>query len=344
MGMTIITTLHVIIHDDVPSDFVGTEVTVYPVTEDELNKTKVLFLMFSNRKVLFECAHGQVLSNERETSSIYVKGLRIDENQQYEFSYNIYEPNKSLRKQLSRDKNSISMGIYSGIVKKILTSATKSDPLYQMIERMILQRHNKDLKTDVGYKDVSVHFTKNMEEKVIVTQEQRQAHPMVFDEIKEKAQVVSKEQYETIKRSGDHKCKTIEDVMKIGTQHESTIAYENMSQSEKDTFDVGNEIIRANPGIFGSLSIPKIVQNLTLRGVKVSGVNASDGVHIDYEQLKIGGYRYFGTLAHEHAHKKSGYQDCTRGFEHCLTTMLGMCIDQFCIPGQQPKRRKLATK
>jgi hypothetical protein len=340
-----ITTLHVIIHDDVPSDFVGTEITVHPIREDELNKTKALFLRFSNRTVLFTCRHGEVLTNEGETSSIYVKGLRIDENQQYQFSYNIYEPNKSLREKMSRDKNSISMGVYSSIVKNILTSTTKRDPLYQMIEKMILEKTVTDLKTDVGYKDITVHFTKNMETKVIVTQEQFRTHPGVFDEIKDKAQIVSQQQYRMIAESGDRKCKTIDDIMKIGTQYDDVITYDDMSEEEKATFDMGNEAIRSNPDIFGSFSLPKIVRNLTLRGLKVSGVHSKGDISIDYHQLQQGGYTYFGTLAHEHAHKKSGAADCTKSFEQCLTQMLGKCIDLLCVTDQSPspKRRKIAT-
>lgn len=340
-----ITTLHVIIHDDVPSDFVGTEITVHPIMEEELNKTKDLFLMFSNKRVLFQCEYGQVLSNEKETSSIYVKGLRIDENQQYQFSYNINEPNKGLRDKMSRDKNSISMGVYSIIVKKILTSTTKHDSLYQKIEKAILEKHSRDLKTDIGYKDVTVHFTKNMETKIIVTQEQCKTRPHVYDEIKESAQIVSQEQYEIISRSADRRCKTIDEIIKIGTEHDGEINYDDMSADEKVTFDQGNEVIQSNPDIFGSLSIPKIVQNLKVRGSRVSGVHSNGKIHMSYDQLKTGGCAYFGTLAHEHAHQKSGAPDCTSAFEKCLTQMLGKCIDQFCVEGQPlaPKRRKLAS-
>lgn len=340
-----ITTLHVIIHRDVPSDFVGTEITVHSITEEELNKTKDLFLMFSKKRVLFQCEYGQVLTNEGETSSIYVKGLRIDENQQFQFSYNIHEPNKGLRDKMSRDKNSISMGVYSAIVKKILTSTTKRDPLYREIEKFILGKHTKDLKTDIGYKDVTVHFTKNMEAKIIVTQEQWKARPHVYDEIKDKAQVVSKEQYEIISRSADRRCRTIDEIISIGTEYDDEINYDDMSADEKVTFDQGNEVIRSHPDIFGSLSIPKIVQNLKLRGSRVNGVCDNGKIYINYDQLKTGEYAYFGTLAHEHAHKKSGALDCTSAFEHCLTQMLGKCIDQFCIEGQPiaPKRRKLAS-
>ena len=341
-----ITTLHVIIHDDIPSDFVGTEITVHPITEDELNKTKDLFLMFSNRRVLFECDYGQVLSNERGMSSIYVKGLRIDENQQYHYSFNIHEPSKGLRDKMSRDKNSISMGVYSTIVKKILTSTTKCDPLYQEIEGMILEKDTKDLKTDIGYKDVTVHFTQNMKMKVIVTQEQCRSRPGVYDEIKDRAQIVSKEQYEIISRSAGRKCQTIDEIMNIGTQHDEEIAFEDMSTDEKATFDLGNDAIRSNPDIFGSFSMPKIVQNLTVRGKKVNGVHSSGNILIDYNQLRTGGYNYFGTLAHEHAHKKSGAVDCTAAFEHCLTGMLGKCIDQFITPDEAPapKRRKVTKR
>ncbi len=333
-------TLHVIIHDDVPSDFHGTEVTVRPISKKELKKTKDLFLMFGERKVLFECTIGQVLSNEGDTSSIYVKGLRVDQSQQYQFSYNIRELNKSLRERMSRDKNSISVGVYSGIIKRILTSTTKIDPLYQMLEKLIVDNGNRDLKTDVAYKDVTIHVTKNMEHRVIVTQEQCRTHPNVFDKIKDRAQIVSKEQYEMISRTASRKCKTIDDIIKIGVEHGDEIAYADMSAKEKDTFDMGNEVIRSNPDIFGSLSTPKIVQNLKLQGSEASGVRSKDDIYVDYEQLRKGGHAYFGTLAHEHAHKKSNATDCTREFERCLTDMLGKCIDQFCVLAQPSTHKK----
>ncbi len=333
-------TLHVIIHDDVPSDFQGTEVTVHPITKEELKKTRDLFLMFSERKVLFECPIGQVLSSEGDTSSVYVKGLRIDQSQNYQFSYNIHELNKSLRDKMSRDKNSISVGIYSSIIKRILTSTTKTDQLYQMLETLIADSSNKDLKTDVAYKDVTVHINKNMKHRVIVTQEMCRTHPNVFDKIKDQAQIVSKEQYEIISRTANRECKTIDDIIKIGVEHGDEIAYADMSIGEKSTFDKGNEVIQSNPEIFGSFSTPKIVRNLKLQGSKVGGVRSKDDIYIDYEQLKYGGHAYFGTLAHEHAHKKSNAKDCTREFEHCLTVMLGKCIDQFCVLAQPPTHKK----
>lgn len=338
-------TLHVIIHKDVQSDFVGTEISIHPISEEELNKTKSLFLMFSKREVLFECHHGQVLSNDGENSSIYVKGLRVDENQSYHFSYNIHAPSKALREKMSRDKNSVSMGVYSTIIKRILTSITKHHPLYQVIEKLILHSDSKDLSTDIGYKDITVHFTKNMENKIIVTKEQIEKNPMVFEEIKSKVQIVTNEQYNMISRSGDRKCKNFEDIVKIGQEHGEEITYNKMSVNEKATFDAGNEVIRSNPDIFGLLSVPKIVRNLTLRGLKVSGTQSNDEIYIDYEQLKRGGCEYFGTLVHEHAHKKSHAEDCTREFESCLTHMLGKCVNRF-IVGQPPapKRRKLASR
>ena len=102
---------------------------------------------------------------------------------------------------------------------------------------------------------------------------------------------------------------------------------ENLSKAEQDVFKLSREIA----GLVGGL--PKKVREVkvseTMRPDFLSGAMteglwdpASASIVILRSQLKSL-RRFAGTLLHEIAHARSGYDDVTRDFENELTTMLG---------------------
>ena len=95
-GFDDITTLHALISAPADSTFVGTDVSLNGVKEADINAAKDFFLQFSGDNVLETTIYGQVLAKGKK-SRIYITGLRVAEEDNFLFSYNITSTTKAIR-------------------------------------------------------------------------------------------------------------------------------------------------------------------------------------------------------------------------------------------------------
>ena len=87
---------------------------------EDIEKAKSLFLTFTEDKVLEKTKYGEVLANNGVNSNIYINGVRVAEELNFLFSYNITSLNSQIKKALNRERTNVGRTAYTGRIKDIL--------------------------------------------------------------------------------------------------------------------------------------------------------------------------------------------------------------------------------
>jgi len=163
-----ITTLHAYIHSASDSKITGTEFILKSCPDKHIEKAKDLFLRFSGEKIIEKTPYGEVLERKEETARIYVNGVKVAEEENFLFSYNITSLNKTIRKALNRERTNVGRTAYSERVKSILLSC-KNKIIAKRLVNDLKGYQDGTLHDELKWMDVSVHACKllNSFEKVV---------------------------------------------------------------------------------------------------------------------------------------------------------------------------------
>ncbi len=125
-GFSDISTLHAVISDPADTDFIGTEFELQGVSDKDIEEAKNLFLIFSGEEILETTKKGQVIKRRGASGNIYINGVKVAEEENFLFSYNITTLSAPIRKALNRERTNVGRSAYTDSIKKILlSSATK---------------------------------------------------------------------------------------------------------------------------------------------------------------------------------------------------------------------------
>src|SRR5262249_17858501 len=98
-GFDDVITLHALIGSPAEPTFVGTDERLICVKDDDINSAKQFSLQFSNDTPLETTNFGQVLA-KRDEARIYIPGVRVAQEDNFLFSYNVTATTKAIRKAL----------------------------------------------------------------------------------------------------------------------------------------------------------------------------------------------------------------------------------------------------
>lgn len=159
-GFETITTLHALIDESADPKFVGTEFIFRNVKDDDIRLAKDFFLKFSDERLLESTQFGQVLDKGKATKArIYIGGLRVAEEENFLFSYNITAVNAAIRKALNRERTNVGRTAYTDRVKAILLGCTSKEVARLLVDDL----KNFDAGTthdEMSWTDVQVHSCK----------------------------------------------------------------------------------------------------------------------------------------------------------------------------------------
>ena len=98
-----ILTLHAFVAKPSDPTLVGTEFIISSVTDKDVAKAKNLFLKFSGEEVVEHNQYGDVLQKKEAKARIYANGVKIAEEENFLFSYNIAPLTKKIKAALNRE-------------------------------------------------------------------------------------------------------------------------------------------------------------------------------------------------------------------------------------------------
>lgn len=341
-GFADIITLHANISEPTDPNLVGTEFIIDGVTDDDISKAKNLFLKFTGEQVLESTKAGDVVNKVGSIGKIYINGVKVAEEENFLFSYNITQLTTAIKKSLNRERTNVGRTAYTDSVKKILLACKSSDVAKILADD--LQNINYGTQHDeLSWIDVQEHSVKilNQNEKVLfVSSIDIMLHPDMIEEAKASGhQIISipENLKEKIKGGIDLSGKPIIDISQFTTTYNDSfsfdfVAIENLTPKEREVYDLTNDILNlidGKPRIVRDIKISTTMRKDFFSEGETLGVwEPNTGSIIILRKMLNSIKDYAGTLIHEAIHAKSGMGDISRNFEHELTVAIGQVCEK----------------
>ena len=330
-------TLHAIIRPPTEPDLIGTEVVLENCPDKEMEKAKDLFLRFSGEKLLEKTRYGEILEKKNENARIYVNGVRVAEEENFLFSYNITSITKAIRRALNRERTNVGRSAYSGRVKMILLDS-KKQIIAKTLVNDLKEYQSGNLHDELKWTDVNVHACRilnSLEKVVFITPEQLITSPNLV----EKAQADNYELItipsnikENIAGLEDISGESMRDLDQFQVEWNESFQFKfvdenRLSSSEQKIFGMTKPILKLVGGKPSKVKKIRISETMRLDPSSFREANGlwdegNQSIIIKRNQLRSL-EDHAGTLLHEVAHVISNDTDVSIGFEHQLTAFLG---------------------
>jgi hypothetical protein len=345
-GFSDVTTLHAVIDDPSDPDMDGTDVALSGVTDGDVEAAKSLFRHYAGDEVLEETQFGVVLARPKWAARIYVNGLRVAEERNYLFSYDITSPTKALRAALNRERSNVGRTAYTDRVKAIVLAATSERVAIALADDLSKFETGR-WHDEVQLVDVGVHACQvlNATGKVIflTPQELNSARDFV-DRARDdgyRVVVVPQNIRRKLKDAVDVTGQPIVDLERYKAQWNESFQFSfvepgELTADERAIFDLADPILALRGG--RPARVREILISTTMR-IGASGYAEAAGLwepkeaRIIIKRDQLGSLEAFaGTLLHEIAHAVSGTPDISAGFEDALTGETGRVAHQALDP------------
>lgn len=345
-GFDDIVTLHAKIEKSSDENMIGTDFALKGCEDCDIERAKHLFLKFAKGDVLQETNYGQIISNNHGISSIYINGVKVAEEGNFLFSYNITSLTKQLKKALNRERTNVGRTAYSDRIKSILLAATDERVITELIND--LQQYNSGLRHDeLAWNDVAMYASKKIGEfkknVVFITSDTAVTTPSIIDEMIERGLdpvvvpevLINKidEYNQEINDNDSHIMTTNQYINDMEEKRKYTFVDESqLNELEKTIFSKTERIIELIGGKPYRVKNIKISETIYESEIFSETVGIWDPMEslivIKRNQLKSL-KAYTGTLIHECMHAKSGADDVSREFERVLTDIIGVVVSNI---------------
>jgi len=358
-GFDELATLHAAVAPPSAPRQVGTEVILDRLDDSEMETAKQLFLRFSGEQTVGETPYGQILArHEDQPARIYVNGLRVAEEEDFVFSYNITSLTATMRKALNRERTNVGRAAFSERVKSMLLACSAPAVAATLAEE-IAKLDEGQAHDEVKWTDVAVHACRILSQtsKVVFvsSDELANATDAVDHARSEGYQMVTlpRNIREKLRGERDASGAPVRGLDVFVKEWSRSFRFEFVEEaelraSERAIFARQDEIA-ALVGGWPRGVVDVLVSN-TMRPGEDGRVDAlglwdpaNRRIIIRRDQLRSI-ESFAGTLIHEIAHAESGAGDVTRMFEDALTGALGtvatLALRKAARPARPAKRRK----
>ncbi len=119
-GFGDVVTLHAIV--DAPADIDGTDVALSGISDAAVAEAMAFFLVFDDTVAVFESTLGRAGAGPTRggAASVYVRGVRVADDDGLLFSYNVTKVDAKLRRALNRERSNVGRSAYTDRIKAIL--------------------------------------------------------------------------------------------------------------------------------------------------------------------------------------------------------------------------------
>lgn len=345
-GFEDLSTLHALIDDPNDSKMIGTEVVLCGIKDEDVKVAKSLFLRWSGDEILERTEYGEVLrrpEGRKVPARIYVNGLRVAEEADFLFSYNITAPTKKLLQALNRERTNVGRTAYTGRVKDILL-ACQGREVVDTLARDLQLMERGTAHDELLWIDVAVHACQvlnTLDRVVFVTGMEVIEYPTVIDHARSDGlRVVVVPDTVRAKLPGllDGANQPVRDLSQYLMDWDqsfqySFIATERFTEAERAIWDKTPLILRLAGGKPKNVRDVKISETMRLEGKAYSeaqGVwDSREGLIIVKRSELSSLQKYAGTLLHELVHATTdNADDFSNEFIDGLTETLGRIADK----------------
>ncbi len=339
-GFKDLKTLHVKIEKPTENNFVGTDFILQGITDNDIKNAKSLFLKFSRAKKLETTKYGEVIEKEGNAGSVYINGVKVAEEENFLFSYNITLITNEIKKALNRERTNVGRTAYAGRIKAILIECEDAEVAKSLIEDL-KEYDSGEIHDELKWIDVQERAVQilNAKEKVLfLSTEEMLSETMMVDEAKKGGYEIIGIPENLRDRIGDLKDidgNPIRDLSEFHKEYTESFEFKfvdikKLSEKEMRVFNFTNDIfglIDGKPKIVKGVKISETMRSTMSTMIDAAGVWEEPYIIIkraELRELKS----YAGTLLHEAAHASSGAEDVNRDFELKLSEFLGTVAEK----------------
>lgn len=345
IGFDDIITLHANILPAEDTDMSGTDFCLEGCPDEEIEKAKSLFLIFSDNNILESTEYGDIIEKKNSYSNIYINGVKVSEEQNFLFSYNITSLNTKLKKALNRERSNVGRTAYTDRIKSILMDCNDEKVIDMLIED--LQGFGRGIKHDeLNWQDIQMHVSSKLREKdektTFVSADVLEETPGLVDRMKRDGYNTVVVPNNIIEKMEDYN-KGVKEKETFTTPKQyleetrskfkpTYIEYQDLSEQEKGIFDQTNDILELIGGMPDQVKELKIVDKIyeTELHFETVGLWQPQEKRILVKRCQLQSLnKYAGTLLHECSHAKSGASDVSRDFEAELTRTIGFIVSNY---------------
>ncbi len=338
-GFENVVTLHAIISTP-PADpaLLGTEFILRNLSDSDIEKAKTLFLKFTGERSIEDTRVGQVLGKQGDLSRIYVNGVRVAEEPNFLFSYNITSVTQAIRRALNRERSNVGRTAYSDRVKAMLLMCSGAEVAERLVED--LKNFGSGTKHDeLQWMDVQEQVVKILSAKkrvVFLTPAELTSETMMVDEAKRadyEVVPIPQNLKERVQGRQDLAGATIVDLERFQVMYSESFEYkfvepDRLTAAERDVFGLTSRVfllIGGKPTVLKEVKISETMKTQLSSFGDAFGTWDAKSQRIVIKRTALRTVEsYVGTLVHEIAHATSHAEDVSRAFELELTRLMGI--------------------
>jgi len=341
-GFDNIHTLHVLVKENDDKNFEGTEFILDGVKEQEIIDAKNLFLNFLNLRILESNKYGEIIKKEEEeSSSIFLNGIKVAEEPDFLFSYNITSLDKKIKKAINRERTNVGRVAYSDRIKSILTNSSNEEILELLGNELQNIERGTACYEISNWIDVQEHIIKYLSPKGFrfITAREAMRQDVVNEiQISRKIIIIPEKLKYKIADEIDiegNRIGTFETFIEESNENFQFkfIDPSKLNKEELLIFNRTNEIISLigdRPNNVKEIKISETMQKDVRNFMPLYGIWQSENNRIIIKKSELRNLKsYAGTLLHEISHAKSDARDETREFENQLTDIIGILVNKL---------------
>lgn len=336
-GFGDILTLHAIIEDPDDPEFVGTEFELDGVQDQEMDAAKAMFLKFSDEELLATTRFGQIIGRRDGPGAIYINGVKVAEEPNFLFSYNITLLNAAIRKAINRERSHVGRTAYTDSVKKILMASTNGDVARKLADD-IARFQEGEMHDELNWIDVQEHAVRilNAQEKVLmITAYDAQRFPDLIDQARQSGStILTIPENLRVKIAGtvDVNGNRMVDLTQFSQDYNDSFVFDfvevdQLKSQEKKIFETAGFVIDAfggRPSKVAAIKISNTMRPDLMSSCQTVGCWDPATSSIVIWRPQLNSFEEFSSvLIHELVHAKTGFLDVSRDFETALTTTIG---------------------
>lgn len=344
-GFEDIETLHAYLHPPSDPEFIGTEFVLRGCSEEDIKRAKELFLKFTREKVLESTQFGEVLEKKGRTANVYINGVKLAEEENFLFSYNITSLTSAIKKALNRERTNVGRIAYSERVKSILLDC-KDQAIANILVDNLRGFEEGTISDELRWADIYTHAIRilsSREKTVFFTANDLQERPDMYSKARDGGYsviTVPETIREKIKDLSDLKGEPILELDKFKEEWNSSFEFRfvesgNLDLNEKEVFSYTDKLFKIIGGRPPNVKEVKISETMLMNNAtfrEADGLWQPSSGQIIIKRSKLGSIsEYAGVLIHEAAHALGFTSDVSVEFEEELTRLLGVIASRVLL-------------
>lgn len=332
-----IVTLHAQIDDSVDDQMQGTAFCIFGCPDKEIDNARRMFLRFSEERIIEQTTYGQIIAKAQEVACIYINGVKVAEEPNFAFSYNITSLSKQIKKALNRERTNVGRTAYADRIKSILHEAKSDEVIDELCEQLECLSDGTQC-DEIKWVDVASHVVKMLneaEETVFVTPDEIANSSGSTNEILQNSGkrivFVPASVKKKVEQDADEEITTIQTVVQ---EYNDSFSYDfvDVNQLTEEELTNWNKV----PVLLEKLGLSSWFEKCFISTKLKEDPDNTVGVW-DHKLQKIVILRsqlqkesdLFGTVIHEIIHAQTGAADVSRYFEYKLTGWIGDLASRY---------------